>query len=288
MAIYTERVTRDAVIRGGDGSTYSGPYPVNLRVLPARAAQPRVFVVQRRAVHMAEWHFDPNPDTASYIAGLAVQPVIGIPWSPENADLFAALGAGATLTLQMNTGAALAYTFAARGAVGRSDTRLFRQVGPGLALVLIGERDALGAPTARRTVISAAYAPQQELARDGVLNDGLVALTPAPTATPTRVPSPSQQLEVQVIGVYTGPGRAVTQVRLYNPQASVVRVTPDMLWLASGYAPNPSGPRLPAEGMAPFDLLPGQAADVTVHWPWAGEPFASLGVGGYQFAVRWE
>lgn len=39
---------------------------------------------------------------------------------------------------------------------------------------------------------------------------------------------------------------------------------------------NPPGPRTPAEGLARFDLLPDQAANVTLIWAWAGEPFGSL------------
>ncbi|MCC7206393.1 MAG: hypothetical protein IT323_03750 [Anaerolineae bacterium] len=53
-----------------------------------------------------------------------------------------------------------------------------------------------------------------------------------------------------------------------------VHIRPDDIWMAFGYAPHSPGPRVPAEGLAPFDLLPGQAADVTVVWAWAGEPHA--------------
>jgi hypothetical protein len=41
--------------------------------------------------------------------------------------------------------------------------------------------------------------------------------------------------------------------------------------MAFGYTPNPSGPRIPADGLAPFALLPGQAADVTVYCAWSDE-----------------
>ena len=58
-----------------------------------------------------------------------------------------------------------------------------------------------------------------------------------------------------------------------------MRFTPDDLWLALGYAENPPGPRLPAETLPPFDLLPDEAADVTLEWSWAGEPYGVLGVG---------
>jgi hypothetical protein len=38
--------------------------------------------------------------------------------------------------------------------------------------------------------------------------------------------------------------------------------------------------------MRAFDLLPEQATAVTLIWPWAGEPYGSLGVGGYRFALQ--
>jgi hypothetical protein len=275
---------QDSVIQGGD-SGRAAAFPVNLRVTLPNVSQPRVFVVQRRVIQTAEWNFDPNPDTASYIAGLSVRPVIGIPYSPENDALFRSVADGTTFTLHMNTGAALRFTFEQRLVVSRSDTGIFRQVGPGLVLALIGERDLSGAPTATRIVITATYAPDQELARDGALT-GLLP-TPAPTQTPTPSPTlpPLSQLEVQVISVDTVPGRITARLRLFNGQTQPVPITPDTIWLVLGYVPEPSGPRVVAEGLEPFDLLPSQAADLTLTWRWVGEPYGSLGIGSYQFAV---
>jgi len=56
--------------------------------------------------------------------------------------------------------------------------------------------------------------------------------------------------------------------------------------LALGYGENPPGPRTPAEGLASFDLLPGQAADITLTWRWQGEPYGSFGVGAWRFALQ--
>jgi hypothetical protein len=36
----------------------------------------------------------------------------------------------------------------------------------------------------------------------------------------------------------------------------------------------------------PFDLLPEQAVDLTLMWFWDGEPYASMGVGDYRFAIQ--
>lgn len=279
---------QDPVIRGGDGDR-TAAYPVNLRVTLADATQPRVFVVQRRVIQTAEWNFDPNPDTASYLAGLRVRPVIGVPFSEENAVLFERMDTGTSFTLQMNTGATQRFTFASQTEVARSETGIFRQVGPGLVLVLVGERDEAGLPTSTRRVVTATYPTAQELSRAGALNDAETVLptnevTVAPMPTATSLPY--ERLEVQVISVTTVPGRVTVQVRLYNGSGAGVPITPDLIWLAWGYAPNPPGPRIPADGLTPFALLPGQAADVVIHWPWAGEPWGSLGITSYRFGLR--
>ena len=75
---------QDDVIQGGD-SERAVAYPVNLQIVPPDDATPRVWVIQRRAVRAAEWNYDPNPDVASFINGMSVRPVIGIPWSEDNA-----------------------------------------------------------------------------------------------------------------------------------------------------------------------------------------------------------
>lgn len=281
---------QDPVIRGGDADRTTA-YPVNLRVTLSDATVPRVFVVQRRVIQTAEWRFDPNPDTASYIAGLTVRPVIGVPYSPENAALFARMSAGTVFTLQMNTGATLRFAFASKTEVVRSDTGIFRQVEPGLVLALVGERGIDGMPTASRIVVTATYPTEQELSRTGALSEvGSVLPTPEATATPTptATPIPFERLDVQVISVTTVPGRVTVQLRLYNGGGEAVQITGEMIWMAFGYAPNPPGPRITADGLTPFALLPGQAADVTVYWAWAGEPFGSLNVAGYRYAMQWE
>lgn len=159
---------QDDVITGGD-SERAVAYPVNLQVVTQDSSSPRVWVVQRRAVSAAEWNFDPNPDIASFVNGMSVRPVIGIPWSEDNAALFEVMEEGTIFNLTMNTGAILRYEFAAKTEVLRSDTRIFRQVGPGLVLLLIGETDDDGLPTGTRTLITATYPPEQELSRGGEL-----------------------------------------------------------------------------------------------------------------------
>lgn len=275
---------QDAVIQGSDSSR-SAAFPVNLRVTLPGASQPRIFVVQRRTIQMAEWNFDSNPDTASYIAGLSVRPVIGIPFSVENDALFRSMTNGTTFTLQMNTGAALRFTYEQRLDVSRSDTGIFRQVGPGLVLALIGEHDTIGAPTASRIVVTATYAPDQELARDGALTGLLPTILPTLTPTPSPTLLQLSHLDVQVIGVETAPGLVTVRLRIINGQPQPVHITSDILWLALGYAPEPTGPRVPGRTLVPFDLLPSQAADLIVRWTRMGEPYGRLNVGDFQYGI---
>lgn len=279
---------QDDVIEGGDASR-APFYPINLQMTVPGESVPRVWVVQRRAVRASEWNYDPNPDTASFLNGMSVRPVIGIPWSEDNAGWFTRIGAGAEFRLQMNTGAILTFTFEDMRDVRRSDTGIFRQVNPGMVLLLLGETDAEGLPTAARTLVTASYSVEQELGRMGELIGAPVqpVLAVTPTIIPTPVPTaiPFMGLDVQIVSVTTNDGRITTRMRLYNGSAMMITISPDVVWLALGYAENPPGPRTPAEGLAPFDLLPDQAADVTLVWAWASEPFGSLGVGDWRYSV---
>jgi len=281
---------QDVIIR--DGVRDRAPaYPVNLQILPAGQTQPRVFVVQRRKVELSEWLYDPNPDTASFISALSVRPVIGVPWSEQNEALFESLGPGATFSLRLNTGAVQQFQFASRLEISRSDTSAFRQVEPGLVLVLIGERDNRGAPTATRLLILATYPPEQELSRGNVLASDLIDLpvipvTPTPPM-PTATPIPARDLlYVEVISVETVEGKVIIRLRAFNGQSEPVDIRPEDVSIAFGYAPQPPGPWTPADGLEPFTLLPGQAVDLTLYWAWAGEPYAILCVGVYRYALQ--
>ena len=397
---------QDDVIIGGDRER-AVAYPVNLQVvLPEGDSAPRVWVVQRRTVRAAEWNYDANPDIASFVSGMSVRPVIGIPYSEENAASFASMGEGAVFNLTMNTGAILRYEFAAKTDVRRSDTSIFRQVGPGLVLLLIGETDADGLPSATRTLVTATYPPDQELSRGGelvglsfsvqeggiseTLQLGDVAtltlrdvqtITDNPDlpggqqvlvfnldvsagvddvdtslwrvevydaggqvylpntlvldaadygAIPINIPSLSlipasvgyivpadfpggrlvisdgggqavsfrftlsspeidvqyDGIDVRLVSVTTIEGQITTRLRIYNGQATPVTFTPDDIWLALGYAADPPGPRNPAEGMQPFELLPEQAVNLTLVWYWTDEPYGALQVGSYRFAIQ--
>jgi len=396
---------QDDIITDGD-SDRAVAYPVNLQVILPDGSAPRVWVVQRREVRAAQWNFDPNPDIASFVNGMSVRPVIGIPWSEDNASLFENIEDGTVFNLTMNTGAILSYEFATRDEVLRSDTRIFRQVGPGLVLLLIGETDIDGLPTRTRTLVSASYSAEQELSRGGELlglnaivqegeigstlefNDGAsvvlqnlqslsdlpyvaarqqtllfdldVIAGTEPIATnlwqielvdaggqvylpntillqyasygtlPDEIPAfariPSSLaflvpqdfpggrllisngggqriafrftleqpelsveydgLDVRLVSVTTIEGQITTRLRIYNGQTTVIDFTQDDIWLSLGYAPDPLGPRNPAEGLQPFTLLPEQAVDLTLVWYWISEPFGALQVGSFRFAIQ--
>lgn len=272
-----------------DGDLQRGLFPVGLQVYPFNERQPRVFVIQGKEVEMAEWKFEPNPDVGNYIIGLDVQPVVGIPWSEENQALFDSLGEGARFDLRMNTGAVRTYIFDRKHEVQRSDTAAFRQVSVGLVLVLLGERDRRESPTATRTLIVARYVPEQELVREGYLAEG-ADLPPAATATPlipTVTPPPARDLlHVELVKAERQDQVLLTQLRLYNGQFEAVTITAEDVALALGYAPQPPGPWQTASGLTMQTILPGQALDVKLYWSWQGEPYASLRVGRYQFALE--
>jgi hypothetical protein len=395
---------QDDVIQGGD-SGREVAYPVNLQVILPDGDAPRVWVVQRRRVQASEWRFDLNPDTASFVNGMSVRPVIGIPWSEENESYFDDIGEGASFLLTMNTGAVLRFEFDDRREVRRSETSIFRQVSPGLVLLLIGEMDDDGLPTATRTLVTATYPPEQELSRDGqiigmditlqegsigetlMLSDASVTLEDAQLVTdqpdlpadsqylllnyevlagaevldtstwrvefvdtggqiytpssaaltytdfdalPLEIPALSSLfasvgyivpdtlqsgrwivtgtagngvsftlsfatepldlhydgVDVRLVSVTHLEGQITTHLRIYNGRTETLHFTQDDIWLALGYAPEPPGPRNPAEGLIPFDLLPEQAVDLTLVWYWGGEPYASMGVGEYRFAIQ--
>jgi hypothetical protein len=283
---------QDTIIKDGDrDSSRTLSYPVGLQIYPSGEQQPRVFVVQRRAVEYSEWEYDPNPDTASYLLGMSVRRVVGIPWSEENEDLFARLNEGAVFHLVLNTGAIIEYRFERKTEVRRSDTAAFRQISPGLVLVLIGELDSDGAPTATRLLVVGRYEAEQELTREGFLSTDIERDTPIATPTPiipTATPLPARDLlYVELVSVGASPdGYLVTSLRLYNGQFEPVTLYPDDIQIAFGSQPNPPGPWIPAAGFDKLVILAGQAMDLTLIWHWIDEPYANLDVGLYRFAIQ--
>ncbi len=286
----------DDVIRLGD-TDRALAYPIGLQVLPGGVGdqQPRVFIVQRRRVALAEWDYDANPDTASFISDLPIQLVIGIPYSEDNTALFEALDHNAIFVLRQNTGGELRFAFEQKQQVRRSDTRYFRQLGPGLVLVLIGERDEEGLPTRDRWIITATYLAEQELSREGVLwaAAGLPTAVPTPTpiATATPLPAaPRELLHVSLISIEHERWRQALAVtlRIYNNQTVPVTVAAEDFRLALGFTPNPPGPWTTADQLVPLTILPGQAADLVLYWRWQGEPYGTLEMLAYRFAVEFD
>ncbi|MEL6527510.1 MAG: hypothetical protein AAFQ07_17550, partial [Chloroflexota bacterium] len=277
---------QDDIIEDGDDER-TVAYPVSLQVALPDGSPPRVWVVQRRAVRASEWNYDENPDIASFINGMSVRPVMGIPYSEDNAQWFANMHDGTIFTVTMNTGAMLRFEFAARSQVRRSDTDIFRQVSPGLVLLMIGERDEDGLPTATRTLITATYPHEQELGRDGELV-GLTLPDILPIAVSTEiqeVTNPLDSISVQIIEIATQSGQLTTRFRVYNLGSETITLTGDDFRLAYGYVENPTGPFTPAENLIPFNLLPEQAVDVGLTWVWANEPYAQITIGYYIFSI---
>lgn len=280
---------QDDVIESGDNNR-TPMYPINLQMSLPTETLPRVWVVQRRAVGASEWNYDPNPDTASFLNGMSVRPVIGIPWSEDNSAWFREIGSGAEFRLQMNTGAVMTFIFEEKRTIRRSDTDVFRQISPGLVLLLIGELDDEGMPTGTRTLIAGRYPAEQELGRFGELLGSLSAATSLPTVTPSPTTVPTRGylagLDVQIISATSQVGRITLQMRLYNNGAEPLTIGATNIWLALGYVESPVGPRIPAETLPMFNLLVGQAADIELVWNWSGEPFGMLGVDEWEFSLR--
>ncbi|GIK64268.1 MAG: hypothetical protein BroJett018_20620 [Chloroflexota bacterium] len=283
---------QDTIIKDGDrDSSRTLAYPVGLQIYPSGEWQPRVFVVQRRAVEYSEWEYDPNPDTASYLLGMSVRRVVGVPWSEENEDLFNRLSDGAVFHLILNTGAVIEYRFEHKTEVRRSDTAAFRQIAPGLVLVLIGELDDEGAPTATRLLVVGRYEAEQELTREGFLSTDVERNVPIATPTPifpTATPLPARDLlYVELVSVVFSPdGYLVTKLRFYNGQYEPVTLYPDDIQIAFGNQPSPPGPWAAASSLEEMTILPGQAGDLTITWAWEGKlAYATLQILGYTFSI---
>ncbi|MEM9955375.1 MAG: hypothetical protein AAF846_27475 [Chloroflexota bacterium] len=155
-------IESDSFIEAGDGRDRDW-FPVQVQVRRPDEIQPRVFIVQERAIDLTEWSFDNNPDVASWISGTVVRPVFGIPYSETNERFLNSLLSGTEFSIRMNTGSELQYTFSSAQELGREDTSLFRQNQPGIVLVLIGEIGLDGLPTSSRYFVTGTYNPSLEV-----------------------------------------------------------------------------------------------------------------------------
>lgn len=155
-------VESDQFISAGDGRNREF-FPVQLQVLPPDSTQPRVFVVQERAVELTEWEFDPNPDVASWISGTMIRPVFGIPYTPSTDEFLRSLTPGTQFIIRMNTGSELIYQYQSGNEISRENTAAFRQNTPGIVLVSIGEMNESELPTSERYIITGAYDSDSEI-----------------------------------------------------------------------------------------------------------------------------
>lgn len=146
------------------GEELSGDFPVLLELRPA-AGLARVFPVQQRAVEVAEWRYERDPDVASALLGLVLRPVLGIPYSAGNAAYLGALAPGDRISLRLSTGKLLDYRVSRIERVAREEVSLFEQRRPGLALLLLAD------PAPDRLLVLADYEPGPER--------GELAATPA-------------------------------------------------------------------------------------------------------------
>lgn len=255
----------DPVIRAGDGGRRRNYYPVLLQVYPADGSAPRVFVVQERAVQTADWQFDPNPDVASWVAGLLVRPVLGLPFSPENRELLTTLAPGARFALQMNTGAVLDFTYRDTRQVARQEATIFTQIEPGLVLVLIGETDPEGALTETRWVVTAAYPVEQEVER---LRAGELAAVIAPGESGAILGLDAVRIAVVGTALATPeglpPDLAYALIDLEIITGATGLQTSGVSWTLEDVAGNRFNPDALASAQGAFGTLPGSIPPNTV------------------------
>ncbi|MCB9460184.1 MAG: hypothetical protein H6670_11090 [Anaerolineaceae bacterium] len=265
----------DRVIR--DGELLSKDYyPVLLQVYPPDAMRSRVFVVQERLIETADWRFDANPDVASWVSGLIVRPVLGLPFSEENTAFMESLQTGTRFELQMNTGAVLTFLYEDRQEVVRQTSAIFRQDTPGLVLVLIGEYAPDGLLTDERTVVTARYEASNEIER---LEAGELSAN-VPMGTSAEI---AEGVFLRVLDASVDSGSLILDVDL-STQATILLVA-DLSWSLVDGANTPirlASHTLPAEipshstisGNMLFDL-PGQidSAVLQVESP-SSEPVA--------------
>lgn len=144
-----------SIVGAGDFEDY---YPILLEVQP-QGINSRVYVVQQKPIDVADWDYDErNPDVASWVSGLLIKPVLGIPYTPDNDALMEQVAPGDELLLHMSTGNILTFVVEDRTRVIQQDTSIFQQSEPGIAIVLLGETGATD-----RLVIVGSYPPEQEL-----------------------------------------------------------------------------------------------------------------------------
>lgn len=155
-------VDTDRFVDESDPRSNRDYFPVVFRVIPG-SDMARVFVVQERLVNTSEWNYEANPDVASWISGMFIRPVIGIPFNEDNQSLFASLDEGAEFILRMNTGAELRFQFDELINIPRDDSAIFSQQTAGIAVLLIGQIDEDGLPTSSRQVALGHYLVAQEL-----------------------------------------------------------------------------------------------------------------------------
>lgn len=87
------------------------------------------------------------------------------------------------------------------------------------------------------------------------------------------------------------PGQLSLRFRLYNAQAEAITVRPSDVFLI--YSPTlldrafPVGPATAPSDVSlfPLTIKPDEAKDVEINFPWDGEPYVGITIGGYKYAA---
>ncbi|HUS17217.1 MAG TPA: hypothetical protein VM536_19650 [Chloroflexia bacterium] len=88
---------------------------------------------------LPDWIVSKDPSVASWVSSTVINYVLGVSYSPENADLFAGLHAADTIRLGRADGSAYTFVVDQARRVARTDTRLMEQDHPAITLFLVGD-----------------------------------------------------------------------------------------------------------------------------------------------------
>jgi hypothetical protein len=185
-----------------EGDNLGNYYPVTLEIIPSNQREAAlVLPVQQKAIDVSVWDFDADPAVASSIYGFVIRPVIGIPYSPNNANFLTNLQPGDQIRLQMNTSQILNFNVSHSGRVDRQDESIFEQTHPGIVITMVGDL----APD--RLVIYGDYPVDQEsiLASASTSGDPVVGMNEATTHGDTGV-------SISMLEAYTSYGPANAQL----------------------------------------------------------------------------
>jgi len=151
-----------------------GSVPLSLTTPSAIELKDKEFKVEPVEITKGDWPYQRgNPNKAVWVFGTLVNYVIGLEANSDNTTLLRGLTESDSIRLTTLGGKTLLFRYSGRQWVTVDKTDVFRQLRPGLTLVLLGGTDD------SRLVVSASYVAESEPTPVGI--------TAAKTGTPVQV-----------------------------------------------------------------------------------------------------